>query len=153
MASIAGTKNLGRQLLKTYRVVGIQRPLRCFSSVGDNKSHVVGFLGLGNMGLPMALNLAKTRQVLAFDPNPRAMDVAKEGGVLASDSAYNVGKEADVIVTMLPGCDFLNSVMETLVDASKDKKTLFVDCSTVSPTTSRYWHEKVQEDGHEMYEN
>ena len=149
MLSTSGTQKFVRRFAK---LTLNRNRLRHFSSLGDdNRKDVVGFLGLGNMGLPMALNLAKTRHVIAFDPSTVALDKAMEGGVMSCDSVYDVGKEASIIVTMLPGCDFVNSVMKPLVDASKDKKTLFVDCSTVSPTTSRYWHEKVSEDGHEMY--
>ena len=152
LLSTSGTQKFVRRFAKQTAQYGKPSRLRHLSSLGDdNRKSVVGFLGLGNMGLPMALNLAKTRHVIAFDPSTVALDKAMEGGVMACDSVYDVGKEANIIVTMLPGCDFVNSVMKPLVDATKDKKTLFVDCSTVSPTTSRYWHEKVSEDGHEMY--
>jgi 3-hydroxyisobutyrate dehydrogenase len=120
------------------------------SPVGSNHRRVtVGFLGLGNMGGGMALNLAKKEHVVAFDLNEKSMKQAQEGGVTTANSIEAVAKDCSIIFTMLPGCDAVNHVI-SIASNSCAENTLFVDCSTVSPTTSRHWHSKLQDLGHDM---
>jgi 3-hydroxyisobutyrate dehydrogenase len=148
------------------------------SSTLKDDDELVGFLGLGNMGTPMAINLAKSgRTVLVYDPSTYAMSKLREqSGILTADSVQEVGLRAKTIVTMLPSCAIVNQAMATLLEAcdggsssissnsdtnssekeetndddNSNHKMLFVDCSTVSPTTSRYWHDAVQAQGHFM---
>ena len=119
--------------------------LRMFSSskfrdsvAGDDL--VVGFIGLGNMGLPMASNLAKKERILAFDTNQECMSKLKEQGAMMADSVETVARESSVIVTMLPGCDAVNAVMPALLEASSEDGhgRLFLDCST----PCRIYHSK-----------
>jgi 3-hydroxyisobutyrate dehydrogenase len=127
----------------------------------------VGFIGLGNMGLPMAINLAtknKQNSVVAFDLNPDACTKAKDASCEIAKSIHDIGtlsvQQCPVIITMLPGCATVDSVMEILLTCSttttsnsiKDNKggRVIVDCSTVSPTTSRKWHDAWQKHGHVM---
>ena len=61
------------------------------------------FIGVGNMGGPMARNLAKSGwTVKAFDVSPEAMQVAAEGGTIPSQSAAQAVQGATTVVTMLP---------------------------------------------------
>ncbi|MGC1575856.1 MAG: NAD(P)-binding domain-containing protein, partial [Beijerinckiaceae bacterium] len=63
----------------------------------------VAFIGLGNMGAPMAENLTKAgHHVTAFDLVPFLRDAAKERGISVASSAVEAAKEAEVVVTMLP---------------------------------------------------
>ncbi|KOU52363.1 3-hydroxyisobutyrate dehydrogenase, partial [Streptomyces sp. WM4235] len=63
----------------------------------------IAFIGLGNMGGPMAANLAATgRRVIGFDLVPAALASAAAAGVEAADSAALAVAEADVVITMLP---------------------------------------------------
>jgi 3-hydroxyisobutyrate dehydrogenase len=63
----------------------------------------VAFLGLGNMGLPMALNLVKAgHQVHGFDLVQAQLDVFKAGGGVPAPSASDAALDADVIISMLP---------------------------------------------------
>jgi 3-hydroxyisobutyrate dehydrogenase len=112
-------------------------------------SATIGFIGLGNMGLPMAVNLARNEKVLAFDLSATSMAKAQESGATPADSIEQIARESSVIFTMLPGCNAVNAAMSTMIQSCGDK-TVFVDCSTVSPTTSRHWHTTLQEKGHYM---
>ena len=63
----------------------------------------VAFLGLGNMGLPMALNLIKAgHQVYGFDLVQAQLDAFKAGGGIPMQSAAEAAKDADAIISMLP---------------------------------------------------
>lgn len=121
----------------------------CFSSAANSK---IGFLGLGNMGLPMAMNLkSKFDTVNAFDLNGQAMDKAKEGGLTTVPSIEVLAQENSTIITMLPGDDAVNSAMKQVVNNCPENTTV-IDCSTVSPTTSRYWHDELKSMGHSFYD-
>lgn len=102
------------------------------------------------MGLPMAMNLAKTNEVIAFDLNEEAVQNAEMGGVSTAESASDVAKQASVIITMLPGDDPVNSVMKIALEHSTDRLKTVIDCSTVSPTTSRYWHTELAKSGRDF---
>jgi 3-hydroxyisobutyrate dehydrogenase len=108
----------------------------------------VGFLGLGNMGLPMAINLAKTKHVVAFDLNESAITKAQENDITTVESIEHVAHEStSTIVTMLPGDAAVNSVMKQILPNLPEHSTI-IDCSTVSPKTSRYWNDRLAAGGH-----
>lgn len=115
---------------------GWRLPRRYLSSIGDQQK--VGFIGLGNMGLPMAINLAtkmkETTSVISFDLNSEAMKVATNAGIQQASSLEELAKSnCSTIFTMLPGCDAVNTVMPILLENSKDNTGIvFVDSSTVS---------------------
>lgn len=92
----------------------------------------IGFIGLGNMGGPMAANLAKEgHEVLGFD---RA-DVQVEGVTMAA-SAVAAATGADVVITMLPNGQILRAVANDVVPAMQAGAAL-VDCSTVDVDSAR----------------
>ncbi|WP_298908941.1 3-hydroxyisobutyrate dehydrogenase [uncultured Aliiroseovarius sp.] len=92
----------------------------------------IGFIGLGNMGGPMATNLAKAgHEVTGFDMAP--VDI--EGVALAASGAEAAAGK-DVVVTMLPNGQILRAVANEIVPAM-DKGTGFVDCSTVDVESAR----------------
>ena len=92
----------------------------------------IGFIGLGNMGGPMAKNLAAAgHQVTGFD----MADVAIEGVSLAA-SAAEAAKGADVVITMLPNGAILRSVAAEIIPAMAAGAG-FVDCSTVDVESAR----------------
>jgi 3-hydroxyisobutyrate dehydrogenase len=71
----------------------------------------IAFIGLGNMGNPMAANLVKAgHTVLGFDLVPENLKVAKEHGVTVMANAPAAVKEADVVITMLPAGKHVLSV-------------------------------------------
>ena len=92
----------------------------------------IGFIGLGNMGGPMAANLAKEgHEVLGFD---RA-DVQVEGVTMAA-SAVAAATGADVVITMLPNGQILRAVANDVVPTMQAGAAL-VDCSTVDVDSAR----------------
>jgi 3-hydroxyisobutyrate dehydrogenase len=100
----------------------------------------IGFIGLGNMGLPMALNLLKAgHQVEGFDLNAAAVDKLTAAGGQAAASVKIAAARADVIVTMLPSGNEVRStylgplgVLETAQPG-----TLLIDSSTVDVDSAR----------------
>ena len=73
---------------------------------------VIGFVGLGNMGGPMARRLAAAGyEVHAFDINPAALDIAVEAGVVRAASANECAAKADLLLTSLPRPDHVQTVM------------------------------------------
>lgn len=102
----------------------------------------IGFIGLGNMGGPMAANLAKAgHEVSGYD---RA-DVTIEG-VARATSGAEATKEADVVITMLPNGKILRAVAEEILPAMTQGATL-VDCSTVDVDSARAVSEQAAASG------
>nr|WP_298836297.1 3-hydroxyisobutyrate dehydrogenase [uncultured Roseobacter sp.] len=92
----------------------------------------VGFIGLGNMGAPMAANLAAAGYaVTGFDTAGTTAD-----GVKVAGSAQEAVTGADVIITMLPDGAVLRSVAATVLPHARPG-ALFVDCSTVDVESAR----------------
>jgi 3-hydroxyisobutyrate dehydrogenase len=98
----------------------------------------VGFVGLGNMGAPMARNLVKAGfQVSVFDLVPALM--ASVEGARAAASAVDCARAVDVFVTMLPAGRHVEGLYlgDDGVLANARSGTLLVDCSTIDPGTAR----------------
>ena len=92
----------------------------------------VGFIGLGNMGKPMALNLMNAgHDVNGFDIV--AVDVQ---GLRILESATDVAKNADVVITMLPNGAILRHVAEAILPVMAPA-AVFLDCSTVDVDSER----------------
>ena len=94
----------------------------------------IAWIGLGNMGLPMASNLQSSGlDVVAFDVSPAALEAASQAGISATGNARDAVAGADIIVTMLPAGSFVLDVLGNgdVVAASSDG-ALFIDCSTTS---------------------
>ncbi len=92
----------------------------------------IGFIGLGNMGAPMAANLAAAGHAVAgFDTVADAPD-----GVMQAGSAAEAVSGADVVITMLPNGAILRAVADELIPAMQ-KGAVFVDCSTVEVDAAR----------------
>ncbi|CUH81687.1 3-hydroxyisobutyrate dehydrogenase [Tritonibacter multivorans] len=92
----------------------------------------IGFIGLGNMGAPMAANLAKAgHTVTGFD----MADVTVEGVTLAG-SAVEAATGADAVITMLPNGAILRSVAADILPAMT-KGACHIDCSTVDVDSAR----------------
>jgi 3-hydroxyisobutyrate dehydrogenase len=100
----------------------------------------IAFIGLGNMGGPMAANLVKAGQkVVAFDLVAASRDQAKRDGATIAESAVASVKGADVVVTMLPAGKHVVSVWNEVVPAMT-KGTLIIDCSTIDVESSKQAH-------------
>ncbi len=92
----------------------------------------IGFIGLGNMGAPMAANLAKAgHEVIGFDMADISVD-----GVAMAETAAGASAGADVVITMLPNGRILRSVANEIIPAMV-QGAAFVDCSTVDVESAR----------------
>ncbi|WKN47049.1 3-hydroxyisobutyrate dehydrogenase [Nocardioides sp. Arc9.136] len=111
-------------------------------------STTVAFIGLGNMGGPMAANLvAAGRDVTGFDVGQEACDRAREAGVDVKGSAAEAVHGAGSVVTMLPNGALLLSVYDEVLAAAAPS-TLFVDCSTVAVSDARTAADRAVAAGH-----
>jgi len=100
----------------------------------------IGFIGLGNMGLPMAQNLIKAgHQVEGVDVNPAAVEKLKAAGGTAVDMAGVAAARADVVITMLPAGQHVRDVYLSAggIVESANPGTLLIDCSTIDVATAR----------------
>ena len=92
----------------------------------------IGFIGLGNMGAPMAKNLAAAgHRVAGFDPAGTTAE-----GVSAAASAEAAAMGADVVITMLPNGKIAQSVANQVLPVM-GKGTVLLDCSTIDVATAR----------------
>ncbi|ETO67359.1 hypothetical protein F444_15716 [Phytophthora nicotianae P1976] len=115
---------------------------RCFSAASSN---AVGFIGLGNMGFPMAHNLLKAGvDVLCFDTNRANIDRLVVLGAKPAASVEEVAAQTNTIFSVLPRDEIIRSV--ALGDKGKHGSgllatmtpgALHVGCSTIHPNTSR----------------
>jgi 3-hydroxyisobutyrate dehydrogenase len=111
----------------------------------------IAFIGLGNMGGPMAANLVKGQhQVTAFDLSATALDGAVEKGAKKAASAAEAVKGAEVVVTMLPAGRHVRGVYENDVLPNVAKGTLLIDCSTIDVDSARHVGELAAKAGLEM---
>ncbi|HXB80942.1 MAG TPA: 3-hydroxyisobutyrate dehydrogenase [Bradyrhizobium sp.] len=100
----------------------------------------IAFIGLGNMGGPMAANLVKAGQkVTAFDLVAASRDQARADGAAIAESSVGAVKGADVVVTMLPAGKHVVSVWNEVVPAMA-KGALIIDCSTIDVESAKQAH-------------
>ncbi|MCG7371608.1 3-hydroxyisobutyrate dehydrogenase [Pseudomonas luteola] len=100
----------------------------------------IAFIGLGNMGAPMAHNLLKAGHALTvFDVNAQAVGALAEAGAKAANSARDAVLECELVITMLPAAAHVRSVYlgeEGLLAVLPDG-AVAVDSSTIDPQTAR----------------
>ncbi|TMJ92353.1 MAG: 3-hydroxyisobutyrate dehydrogenase [Alphaproteobacteria bacterium] len=100
----------------------------------------VGFIGLGNMGMPMAQNLLKAAHaVTGFDLNVDATERLAASGGSTANSIADACKAAEVVITMLPAGEQVREVYLGAggVLATVEPETLLIDCSTIDVATAR----------------
>jgi 3-hydroxyisobutyrate dehydrogenase len=104
----------------------------------------IAFIGLGNMGGPMAANLVKSgHEVFGFDLAASVLKAAEESGVIPASHASQAVKDAEIIITMLPqGKHVLTAWTDILQSAAQG--TLVIDCSTIDVDSSRKAHEMAK---------
>ena len=101
----------------------------------------IAFIGLGNMGLPMALNLVRAGHgVTGFDLSPAAREAATAAGLALAESALECVRRAQVVVTMLPAGRHVRAVWEEIVGAVPEG-ALLIDSSTIDVESARAVHE------------
>lgn len=139
---------------------------QCMRASSSSSAVKVSFVGLGNMGMQMALNLAKQRedelsqlQLTVYDMNEANvssfMKQAESDGIAnrtalqpASDLTTLAEENPDFVVTSLPTCEasevVVGSIVSILPSSSSGKGCLFVDTSTISPAVSKKLHQRVK---------
>lgn len=114
----------------------------------------IGFIGLGNMGAPMAANLLKAgHRVTGYDVNPAALQqLATVGGGVAT-SAADAARGAEFVITMLPAGEHVRDVwlhQGGLIEAVQGAKPLLIDCSTIDVESARTVTAAAEQAGLEM---
>jgi 3-hydroxyisobutyrate dehydrogenase len=113
----------------------------------------IGFIGLGNMGQPMARNLiAAGHEVLAFDLAPDALRAMVAAGATAAGSIAEAATDREVVITMLPEGRHVRAVHlgDGGVIANAASDALLVDCSTIDVETARAVDAAARERGLEV---
>jgi 3-hydroxyisobutyrate dehydrogenase len=111
----------------------------------------IAFIGLGNMGGPMAANLCKAQHhVVAFDLSDAAVAAAVEKGAHRAESAADAVKNAEIVVTMLPAGKHVREVYERDVLPNVGKGVLLIDCSTIDVDSARHVAALAQKAGLDM---
>ena len=110
-------------------------------------TQAIAFIGLGNMGGPMAANLAKAgHRVSAFDLSADALAKAREQGVRVAASAAEAVEGVDVVVSMLPASRHVEALYLGDPDAGGESRgllarlgagALVIDCSTIAPASAK----------------
>ena len=101
---------------------------------------IIGFIGLGNMGLPMAVNLKKAGHAIqAFDTVPSQLEIAKSEGMEICASAADAARGADIVITMLPNGEIVSAVYSQIIPVAT-KGALVIDSSTIDVSTAKSLH-------------
>jgi 3-hydroxyisobutyrate dehydrogenase len=100
----------------------------------------IAFIGLGNMGGPMAANLVKAgRKVIAYDLMEASRHQAQSDGANIAANAASAVQGADVVITMLPAGKHVLSVWSEVIPFMT-KGTLMIDCSTIDVESAKQAH-------------
>ncbi len=113
----------------------------------------IAFIGLGNMGSGMCLNLIKAgHEVKVFDLDDAAVDAMAAAGGKTAGSASEASQDAAIIVTMLPAGKHVRSVYfgEGGVAGAAPAGALFIDCSTIAVDDARAASREASEAGFVM---
>jgi len=110
----------------------------------------VGFVGMGNMGLPMTDNLRKAGfEVIGYDISDNVVKAANERGTKMAGSIKEAVSDVDFVVTCLPKTDSVETVlkMEGGIFEHAKKGTTICDVSTIAPVASAAFHDEAKEKG------
>ena len=117
-------------------------------STQPEQSRRIAFLGLGNMGGPMAANLVRAgHRVTGFDPVPEAVARSEEHGITTVGAAEDAVRGADVVITMLPNGALVQEAYVAILPAA-DPGTLFIDSSTIDVADARAANDLATRSGH-----
>lgn len=107
----------------------------------------VGFIGLGIMGKPMALHLLKAGYPVGILTSSKARFALTEAGAIGYSSSKTLTENSDIIITMLPDSPEVEEIVfgkEGVLEGLSAGK-LFIDMSTISPSSAIKIHQKLQE--------
>ena len=107
----------------------------------------IGFIGLGNMGLPMAANLLRADHALTgYDVSAPARANAQGANIPLADTPDQAVRDAEIIITMLPNGALVLDVWQTIL-ASAATGTVLIDCSTIDVASARLAHQRADAAG------
>ena len=107
----------------------------------------IGFIGLGNMGKGMSINLAKeNHKIMGYDINHSAYNHFKDQSVLIAENLNSLMNESEIIITMLPDGSAVEKVWSEIINYSKPNQYL-IDCSTIDVKTSIEMQMKAKKKG------
>ena len=110
----------------------------------------IGFIGLGNMGLPMSINLAKKgHNIEATDINKKIANQLENTPIVFKENLSNTVKNKEVIIMMLPNSEIVEKVWSDIINYTS-KDTIIIDCSTIDIDTSKHLNEKSYKRGLHM---
>ena len=105
----------------------------------------IGFIGLGNMGAKMTMNLLKANyEVIGYDINKEFVNNLLPKGLKQATNLSDISKGTDIVITMLPNGDIVEEVYDNIIDEFKPG-TLFVDCSTIEVNKAKELHKKCED--------
>ncbi len=114
----------------------------------------IGFIGLGIMGAPMALNLLKAGHILFVQTRSKTPIELVEGGATVCTSAEEVAKRADIVITMLPDTPNVEEVLfgergvaaglKAGATASDGQAKVVVDMSSISPMATKRFAQRIE---------
>jgi 3-hydroxyisobutyrate dehydrogenase len=111
-------------------------------------AETIAFIGLGNMGLPMATNLVKAGQVVrGYDVVPAAIEAAAQAGIKAAASAAEAVAGAQLVISMLPNGGLVLELYGSSILQAAAPGTLFIDSSTIDVASARGAHELAETAG------
>ena len=107
----------------------------------------IGFVGLGNMGSKMVINLLKANyNVIGYDINENFIDSLIPNGLKKASSLKDFSEDIDILITMLPNGEIVEEVYCDIFN-NLGKNTLVTDCSTIDVNKARDLHKKSKENG------
>ena len=105
----------------------------------------IGFIGLGNMGAKMTMNLLKANyEVIGYDINKEFVNNLLPKGLKQATNLSDISKDTDIVITMLPNGDIVEEVYDNIIDEFAPG-TLFVDCSTIEVNKAKELHKKCED--------
>ncbi|TXC84052.1 3-hydroxyisobutyrate dehydrogenase [Paraburkholderia azotifigens] len=110
----------------------------------------IGFIGLGNMGAPMALNLLKAGHALqVFDLNAHAVQELTTAGATAKETPKAAAADVEAVITMLPAAAHVKAVLtgEEGILAGIAKNITIIDSSTIDPASVKIFTELAKQNG------
>lgn len=111
----------------------------------------IGFIGLGLMGEPMSSNIIKKleNEVLVFDIDSEKVKKMETLGATGATSIKEIGEKADVVISMVPKSEHVQSVYEQLLEVARENQ-IFIDMSTIDPKVSMNLAKQIKEKGATM---
>jgi 2-hydroxy-3-oxopropionate reductase len=113
----------------------------------------IGFIGLGIMGKPMALNLIKAGyELIVYDISAAPVEELAKAGAEKGGSPKEVTEKSDIIITMLPNSPHVKTVVlgqNGVLEGARSGQVL-IDMSSIAPLASKEVYEQVAQKGMEM---